>query len=65
MSNNKRKCKNSPNSFVIFAGNTLDRRNISSKVKIAHKCFIGSAVDDQDKLWAPHIGCNACKTQLH
>ena len=67
MSNNRRKCKNNPNSFCYICGKytpSTHRRNISSKVKIAYKCYFGCAVGDQDKLWAPHICCNARKTQL-
>ena len=67
MSNNRRKCKNNPNSFCYICGKytpSTHRRNISSKVKIAYKCYFGCAVGDQNKLWAPHICCNACKTQL-
>ena len=67
MSNIRRKCKNSSNSFCYICGKytpSTHRQNISSKVKIAYKCYFGCAVGAQNKLWAPHIYCNACKTQL-
>ena len=60
-------CKNSPNSFCYICGKYTPStycQKISSKVNTAYKYYFNCTVGDQDKLWASHICCNACKTQL-
>ena len=35
-----------------------------TKLWIAYTAYFGMAIDDQDKLWAPHVSCATCKSAL-
>ena len=66
-SSSRRSCLNHPDNFCYICGKytpPAHRKKLAKTVKIAYKRYFGCPVGDQDKTWAPHISCNACRTSL-
>lgn len=64
---NRRNCINNPDNFCYICGKFTpkdQRKNLSSKVKIAYRHYFDCQVGDQDKNWAPHICCSNCYVSL-
>ena len=62
-----RGCINHPDNFCYICGQftTRDqRKNLSSKVKVAYHRYFGVRVSDQERTWAPHICCTVCYVGL-
>jgi hypothetical protein len=63
----KRSCLNHPDNFCYICGHFTpcdQRKNLSSKVKVAYHHYFGVKVSDQDRTWAPHICCSICYVGL-
>lgn len=62
-----RNCKNSSDSFCYICGDvTLKqyKRRLTARVKKLYESYFGCKLGDQDKKWAPHIGCVKCTSSL-
>ena len=62
-----RNCVNQADNFCYICGeitSTEQRRVISAIIRKAYHLYFGCQIGDQDKIWAPHICCNTCETNL-
>jgi len=62
-----RTCVNNADNFCYVCGEVTfasQKRSITTMVKKAYHLYFGCKIGDQDKMWAPHICCNTCATNL-
>lgn len=62
-----RTCKSSPDSFCYICGElTLVkyRRKLTPTVESLYYAYFKCKLGDQNKVWAPHIGCSKCISTL-
>lgn len=62
-----RTCVNKADNFCYICGEVTfasQKRTITTRVRKAYRLYFGYKIGDQDKMWAPHICCNTCATNL-